>query len=434
MRVTGTPGEPQKHRLSWWRRRSTSGWRWCRPLCDAQTNVLMEFEFTSRDGFPGTMERIPTIQVCMVYTVFSQSTNDDSNNDDGDSLPLTPQRKARICTYQVGAAFSGRDCQDKANLGVVMSYLTAKAHAIRKLTKKTSAARQFLTEWLANFMTKHHCNMETEKSSDCVVDTELESHARLRWLSRHVFGLLNSRGLARFASVHPDIQTSLFAQFSRIGSEHICKALYPQLMAFKDLNETSVARIPLSHLAMIKRYVQVSACLVDSLTCCLAATDVLNLNFWYIAVREYSSSMRTLQSLSCTRVAKTRRRSCRSRHRTRVSACSASSIHHYPGRNLTCPRCVFVAHIRQEFERRIRDRQLVPRCAIICVSDNQHELHVPLDLRFFNALLLDECGHAGEDYTSFAQNLRTAARQQLVSASSSGGIVSSYRRLSLLQD
>lgn len=254
MRVAGSPDEPQKRRLSWWRRRQSHGWRWSRPLCDAQTNVLIEFEFTSRDGFPRTMERIPTVQVCMVYTEFS-SNNADNGNNVGDIALLTPRRKARICTYQIGAALSGQQCQDKANLGVVLSYLAVKAQAIQKTAKKSSAARQFLTEWLVNFMTKYY-HSNTERLSDlvAVVDTELETHVQLRWLSRFVFGLLNSRGLARFSSVHPDIQTSLSAQFSRIGSEHICKALYPQLMVYRSRNEAIATRIPLSHLAMIKRY------------------------------------------------------------------------------------------------------------------------------------------------------------------------------------
>ncbi|GAB9469073.1 hypothetical protein Gpo141_00006363 [Globisporangium polare] len=386
MRVTGTPGELQKRRLNWWRRRSSPGWRWRRPLCDAQTNVLMEFEFTSRDGFPATMERIPTVQVCMVYTEFSrQSVSDDgSNNEDGDNVHLTPRRKARICTYQIGAAFSGRDCQDKANLGVVLSSVAAKAHAIRTSARKTSAARQFLTEWLANFMTKYHLSMQPGKSGDLVVDMELESHARLRWLSRYVFGLLNSRGLARFLSVHPDIQTSLSAQFNRIGSEHIYTALYPQLMAFKDLNEAIAARIPLSHLAMIK-----------------SSGRVFLLDAYFAVIIMYTSENE-----------------------------AATDKLPFPPPHET--------HIRQEFERRLRDRQLVPRCAIICASSSQHDSHKSLDLRYFNALLLDECGHAGEDYTSFAQNLRTTVRQRLVAANSSSGsdigIASSYRRLSLLQD
>lgn len=238
MRVAGTPAEPRTHRLSWWELLGRSGWTWRRPLCDSLTSVLLEFEFTSREGFPGSMERIPTIQVCQVHTVFvsgtgtedcmsdSSSHKDNNNrvNTEKSCCALVPKRVARIQTFQIGAVFSASECQDKANLGVILAYLVAKAYAIQHAAKCVAAPRQFLTEWLVNFVTKFRSEQQrrmqirrdTSKLQFSSLNIEFEMHRRLRWLPRYVFGLLNSRGLAPFSSVHPDIQTFRSTQFTYV--------------------------------------------------------------------------------------------------------------------------------------------------------------------------------------------------------------------------
>lgn len=317
MRVAGAPAESHTvHRSSWWKLIRSPAWSWHRPFCDALSSVMLEFAFASREGFPSSMERIPTVQICQVHTIFVPSlgtstsatstkvsrtnsvsgrTNDNNAGKDRAYARLVPKRVARIRTYQIGAAFSASECHDKANVGVILAFLAAKAHAIQRSAKSTTAASHFLTEWLVNLMTRFQLAQHSHQQSQCdsepsPVDMELETHPRLRWLTRYVFGLLNSRGLARISSVHPDIQTFTMAQFScvqlaptyclfacdggfaertcftrvstccrRMSSEQLCKAVYPQLLAFSDLNDVVNPQISLSHVAMRKRCVVPSA-------------------------------------------------------------------------------------------------------------------------------------------------------------------------------
>ncbi|KAF1334013.1 hypothetical protein FI667_g2165, partial [Globisporangium splendens] len=369
MRVSGICEEADsKSILKWWRKRQP--WRWYRPLCDQQANIVVELQFTHKEGFPETMERLPTVQVCQVYTEFIEGHI--TNNRDEVGSVLIAKRKAHISTYQIGAAFSAKECQYKVNLGALVKYLTAKAYSIRKACIKGTASgdtREFLEGWLVNFLAKYHAAhapviLTKPKLDALVVDTEFESHTRLRWLTRIVFGLMNSRGLVRFSAIHPDLQLVASTQLCQVSAQHICQALYPELLVFQSVDDTNATRIPLSHLAMRK-----SGCLF-----------LLDAHF---AVTLVCAS----EDLST----------------------EENGMQFPPPHNMS---------IHQEFERRIRERFVVPRSAILLVSDpsgsNQKESQ-SLEWRYFNALLVDECGHAGEDYTSFAQTVRNLTKTRILS-------------------
>ena len=209
---------------------------------DPHKCMAFNFEFSSGSGFTSYSDAKPIVQLAFAYTVLERFYDEETEREIEE-----PVRRLRVQTFRLETTTEVSGIYESVNSEVVIGMLSQQA--IQRVGENgIEETRLLLQDWLINLLSKQAEHLSRLSSSNPLdsIDTQFSQYPQLNFFPRFVFGLLKSRLLTTDRGENPDYRVYLQCLYSALKPSFLCKAIYPNLTAFSDMNSAEPTKMILS--------------------------------------------------------------------------------------------------------------------------------------------------------------------------------------------